>query len=77
MKTSSKSAVKAEKKVAPKKAVAEKKAPAKKVAAKESSISKEAISQRATEIYIESGCIPGRDFENWIQAERELKGKKK
>ena len=31
------------------------------------------ISARAEEIYRESGCIPGRDLENWVQAENELK----
>jgi hypothetical protein len=31
------------------------------------------ISARAEEIYRESGCIPGRDLENWVRAENELK----
>ncbi len=32
----------------------------------------EAIRRRAEEIYLRSGRIPGRDKENWIQAEREV-----
>ena len=32
----------------------------------------EAIRRRAEEIYIRSGRIPGRDVENWTQAEREI-----
>lgn len=33
----------------------------------------EAIRLRAERIYIESGRIPGRDLENWAQAEREIR----
>jgi hypothetical protein len=33
----------------------------------------EAIRRRAEEIYVQSGRIPGRDVENWIQAEREIR----
>jgi hypothetical protein len=32
----------------------------------------EAIRRRAEEIYIRNGRIPGRDVENWAQAEREI-----
>jgi len=32
----------------------------------------EAIRRRAEEIYIENGRVPGRDVENWTQAEREI-----
>ena len=32
----------------------------------------EAICRRAKEIYIQSGCVPGRDLDNWVQAEREI-----
>ena len=32
----------------------------------------EAIRQRAEEIYIRNGRIPGRDLENWAQAEQEI-----
>ena len=32
----------------------------------------EAIRRRAEEIYIQSGRIPGRDAQNWSQAEREI-----
>jgi hypothetical protein len=30
------------------------------------------IACRAYEIWLQSGCIMGRDTENWAQAEREL-----
>jgi hypothetical protein len=33
----------------------------------------EAIRQRAEEIYARNGKVPGRDIENWIQAEREIR----
>lgn len=33
------------------------------------------ISQRAYELYRESGCIEGRDMENWLQAEAELRAR--
>ena len=32
----------------------------------------EAIRRRAEEIYFESGRIPGRDLENWSQAEQDV-----
>src|SRR5271169_853914 len=32
----------------------------------------EAIRRRAEEIYIRNGRIPGRDLENWAQAEQEI-----
>ena len=32
----------------------------------------EAIRRRAEEIYVRNGRIPGRDLENWTQAEREI-----
>lgn len=32
----------------------------------------EAIRLRAEEIYFRSGSIPGRDLENWAQAEKEI-----
>ncbi len=31
------------------------------------------ISDRAYELYLQRGSGPGRDIEDWIQAERELK----
>jgi hypothetical protein len=31
-----------------------------------------AIQRRAEEIYIRNGSIPGRDLENWVQAEQEV-----
>jgi hypothetical protein len=34
--------------------------------------SREQIACRAYEIWIQSGCVVGRDNENWLQAEREL-----
>ena len=30
------------------------------------------IARRAYEIWLQSGCVSGRDVENWTQAEREL-----
>lgn len=33
---------------------------------------REAIRRRAEEIYIQSGRIPGRDVQNWTQAEHEI-----
>jgi hypothetical protein len=33
----------------------------------------EAIRRRAEQIYERNGRIPGRDIENWIQAEREVR----
>ena len=35
----------------------------------------DAIRRRAEEIYIQSGNVPGRDLENWSQAEREIMSK--
>lgn len=35
----------------------------------------DAIRRRAEEIYFESGRIPGRDLENWAQAEREVRSR--
>lgn len=32
----------------------------------------EAIRRRAEEIYVRGGRVPGRDMENWSQAEREI-----
>ena len=32
----------------------------------------EAIRRRAEEIYIHNGRVPGRDLENWAQAEQEI-----
>jgi hypothetical protein len=34
----------------------------------------EKIAQRAREIFEQSGQIPGRDLENWLAAETELRG---
>jgi hypothetical protein len=34
--------------------------------------SRDQISRRAYEIWIQTGCCDGRDDENWLQAEREL-----
>lgn len=34
---------------------------------------RESIRSRAEEIYIRSGRIPGRDLENWSQAEKEIR----
>jgi hypothetical protein len=32
----------------------------------------EAILKRAEEIYVRNGSVPGRDLENWTQAEQEI-----
>lgn len=37
--------------------------------------SPEQIRQRAYELHLESGCSHGRDLDDWLRAERELKGK--
>jgi hypothetical protein len=42
-------------------------------ASKFDSPSHEDIAARAEQIYRESGCVAGRDLENWVQAENELK----
>lgn len=31
------------------------------------------IARRAHEVYMSSGCLPGRCDQNWLQAERELR----
>lgn len=33
---------------------------------------REQVAARAYEIWLHSGCVTGRDAENWLQAEREL-----
>jgi hypothetical protein len=33
----------------------------------------EQISQRAQEIWMKKGCLPGQDEQNWLEAERQLK----
>jgi hypothetical protein len=33
---------------------------------------REQVAARAYEIWVHSGCVAGRDAENWLQAEREL-----
>ena len=33
------------------------------------------IAARAEQIYVESGRVAGRDLENWVQAEKELKAR--
>lgn len=37
--------------------------------------SREAIALRAYEIYLERGCEPGHELEDWTRAEQELSGK--
>ena len=34
---------------------------------------KEQIERRAYALYLESGCVDGRDVENWLTAEEELR----
>lgn len=38
-----------------------------------SSLTHDAIEERARAIYLAQGALPGRDLENWLQAERELR----
>ena len=33
---------------------------------------RERIAKRAYELYLERGCRPGRDVEDWVDAEREM-----
>jgi hypothetical protein len=35
----------------------------------------QAIQQRAYELHFEQGCVHGRDLDDWLQAERELREK--
>lgn len=35
-------------------------------------LSKEAITQRAYELYVQRGGEPGKDVEDWVRAEKEL-----
>ena len=35
--------------------------------------SPEEIRQRAYELHLEGGCVHGRDLDDWLQAERDLK----
>jgi len=37
-----------------------------------SDVSREQIARRAWEIYLSRGATDGRDFDDWLQAEREL-----
>jgi hypothetical protein len=39
----------------------------------ESALLHQRIRSRAEEIYYRSGCVPGRDLENWAQAEKEIR----
>ena len=36
--------------------------------------SKEDVAHRAHELYVQRGCKPGKDVEDWVRAERELSG---
>jgi hypothetical protein len=33
----------------------------------------ENIAQRAYELYLERGCMPGHDVDDWLRAEREIR----
>jgi hypothetical protein len=37
-------------------------------------ISEEQVAQRAFELYCERGCRDGHDVEDWLQAERDVRG---
>jgi hypothetical protein len=39
----------------------------------QSALTREQIAARAFEIYMRSGCRPGQDEQNWLQAEKELR----
>jgi hypothetical protein len=41
-----------------------------------SAIAEEAIRNRAHQLYQQRGSEPGRDLEDWLQAERELKSQR-
>jgi len=43
--------------------------------AKGEPVSREQIELRAYELYLASGCVDGRDLENWLAAEEELRSK--
>lgn len=45
---------------------------AKKIGNGESRPTHEEIAQRAKALYEQSGSVPGRDLENWLQAESQL-----
>jgi len=47
--------------------------PASQAALQSSSDLRDAIRRRAEEIYIRNGRVPGRDMENWAQAESEIR----
>jgi Protein of unknown function (DUF2934) len=36
-------------------------------------LSKEDVAHRAYELYTQRGCEPGKDVEDWIRAEKELR----
>jgi hypothetical protein len=40
----------------------------------EAHVSREAVARRAYELYLARGREPGRDVEDWLRAERELRG---
>ena len=46
----------------------------KKAVTPKSTTTQEQIATRAYEIYLERGATPGNEFQDWIQAERELLG---
>jgi hypothetical protein len=50
---------------------------AKKLSNGESRPTQEEIAQRARAIYEQSGRVPGRDLDNWLQAETQLMAARK
>jgi hypothetical protein len=36
-------------------------------------LSKEVIAHRAYELFVQRGCEPGKDVDDWIRAEKELR----
>ena len=49
-------------------------APTRRDEAQPPTIGEIAVARRAYDLYLARGCEPGHDVEDWLQAERELKG---
>ena len=47
--------------------------PAKKTRAAKSQPTREEIALRAYHIYLERGCTPGNELQDWVRAEKELR----
>jgi hypothetical protein len=40
-------------------------------------VDREAVARRAYELFVERGREPGREVDDWLEAERQLRGQKK